>query len=208
MTSKRFLISGITALSILLGAMSGEALAQMPSDMHQMQPSNPSGEFHYIQQPLWVKGLVTVGGLGLIGLELWWFLFSKPKSRQAATQSGVQSVTVTVDGGYEPSQITVQAGQPVQLNFYRKDPNSCLEEVRLPEFQIAQSLPVNQTTAIQFTPTQPGQYEFTCGMNMFRGMIEVLPADNQPAASTAISNTSNLRDESSRDDHESSLAST
>jgi plastocyanin domain-containing protein len=208
MTSKQFLASGITALSILLGTMSDRALAQMPSDMHQMPPSNPSGEFHYIQQPLWVKGLVTVGGLGLIGLEIWWFLFSKPKSRQAATQSGIQSVTVTVDGGYEPSQITVQAGQPVQLNFYRKDPNSCLEEVRVPEFQIAQSLPVNQTTTIQFTPTQPGQYEFTCGMNMFRGMIEVLPADNQPAASTAISNTSTSHEEHNSHRHRSPLTFT
>jgi plastocyanin domain-containing protein len=29
----------------------------------------------------------------LIGLELWWFLLSKPKSRKAATQDGVQEIT-------------------------------------------------------------------------------------------------------------------
>jgi plastocyanin domain-containing protein len=119
------------------------------------------------------KVAVTVGGLGLIGLELWWFLLSKPKSRQATTQGGIQEVTVTVDGGYEPSQIVVQAGQPVRLNFDRKDASSCLEEVRFPDFRIAKELPLNQTTAIEFTPDKPGRYEFTCGMNMFRGVVEV-----------------------------------
>ena len=85
---------------------------------------------------------------------------------------------MTVDGGYEPSHIVVQAGQPVLLNFHRKDPSSCLEEVRFPDFRIAQELPLNQTTPIEFTPAQPGRYEFTCGMNMFRGVVEVQSADS------------------------------
>jgi plastocyanin domain-containing protein len=59
------------------------------------------------------------------------------------------------------------------LKFDRKDPSSCLEEVRFPDFRIAQVLPLNQVTAIEFTPDQPGRYEFTCGMNMFRGVVEV-----------------------------------
>jgi plastocyanin domain-containing protein len=111
--------------------------------------------------------------LGLIGLELWWFLLSKPKSAKATALAGIQEITVTVDGGYEPSQIVVQAGQKVRLNFDRKDASSCLEEVRFPDFGIAQSLPLNRVTSIEFTPEKPGRYEFTCGMNMFRGIVEV-----------------------------------
>lgn len=168
-----FLIGSTTLLVTTLGlAFSPDrAIAQMPHS--EMQPSEPSGEFQRLDQPLWLKGAVTAGGLGLIGLELWWFRFSKPKSRQASTQSGVQEVTITVDGGYEPSQIVVQAGQPVRLNFDRRDPSSCLEEVRFPDFRIAQALPLNQVTPIEFTPDRPGRYEFTCGMNMFRGVVEV-----------------------------------
>jgi plastocyanin domain-containing protein len=162
---------GIVTLGVLLATTSGGAVAQMSHE--EMQPTEQTGEFQRIDQPLWIKGAVTAGGLGLIGLELWWFLLSKPKSRKAATQDGVQEITVTVDGGYEPSQIVVQAGQPVRLNFDRKDPSSCLEEVRLPDFRIAQDLPLNQVTAIEFTPDKPGKYEFTCGMNMFRGVVEV-----------------------------------
>jgi plastocyanin domain-containing protein len=101
----------------------------------------------------------------------------------------MQEVTVTVDGGYDPSHIVVQAGQPVRLNFYRKDPSSCLEEVRFPDFRIAQALPVNQTTAIEFTPTQPGRYEFACGMNMFRGTVEVVAEDGDAVPPVATTTT-------------------
>lgn len=68
------MISSIASLGLLWGTAS--ALAQMPHEM-------PSGQqqFQWIEQPLWVKGAVTAGGLGLIGLELWWFLLYKPKSQ-------------------------------------------------------------------------------------------------------------------------------
>ena len=163
----------LAGFGFLLGAISGAIAAEVPGhSMESMPRSSGSDQFQRIEQPLSTKVAVTLGGLGLIGLELWWFLFSKPKSRQATTQGGIQEVTVTVDGGYEPSLIMVQAGQPVRLNFDRKDPSSCLEEVRFPDFRIAQFLILNQVTPIEFTPDKPGRYEFACGMNMFRGVVE------------------------------------
>jgi plastocyanin domain-containing protein len=39
----------------------------------------PSAGFRRMDQPFWLKALVTGGGVGLIGLELWWFLFSRPR---------------------------------------------------------------------------------------------------------------------------------
>jgi plastocyanin domain-containing protein len=156
----------LAGFGFLLGAISGVMAAEMETQQAVTQ-------FQPIAQPLENRIGVTLGGLGLIGAELWWFVLSKPKSRKASTQEGIQEVTIMVDGGYEPSQIAVQAGQPVRLNFYRKDPSSCLEEVRLPDFYIAQQLALNQTTPVEFTPAKPGKYEFACGMNMFRGVIEV-----------------------------------
>lgn len=187
MTNKTAIISGIVSLGLGLGIASGIAVAQTPHDMNERQSPDiqQTGQFRRIEQPLGNKVSVTLGGLGLIGLELWWFLLSKPKSRQAKTQGGIQEVTVTVDGGYEPSQIVVQAGQPVRLNFDRKDGSSCLEEVRFPDFHIARELPLNQTTAIEFTPDKAGRYEFTCGMNMFRGVVEVQSLDAAAIASSA-----------------------
>lgn len=177
MVKKTTLVSGIASLGLVFGLASGRAVAQMPHDMNEMRsPQTEQTGFRRIEQPISNKVAVTLGGFGLIGLELWWFLLSKPKSRKATAQDGVQEVTVTVDGGYEPSQIVVQAGQPVRLNFDRKDPSSCLEEVRFPDFRIAQELPLNQVTPIEFIPDKPGRYEFTCGMNMFRGIVEVQAA--------------------------------
>lgn len=171
---KKLMISGVASFGLAFGVVSLPAIAQMPHNMENMSPA-PTEQFGFrrIEQPIANKIAVTAGGLGLIGLELWWFLLSKPKSRRATAHSGVQEVTVTVDGGYEPSQIVVQAGQLVRLRFDRKDPSSCLEEVRLPDFRITKELPLNETTAIEFTPKKPGKYEFTCGMNMFRGTIQV-----------------------------------
>jgi len=185
MLRKATFFGTLAGFGFLLGAISGAIAAE--SQMGEMGNNAPKSQFQRIEQPLSQKAIVTVSGLGLIGLELWWFLFSKPKSRQAVTTGDIQEVTVTVDGGYEPSQIVVQVGQPVRLNFDRKDPSSCLEEVRLPDFRIARELPLNQVTAIEFTPDKPGRYEFTCGMNMFRGVVEVQPADSQAAQKLSAS---------------------
>jgi plastocyanin domain-containing protein len=167
--TKKLVANTIVSFSIILGSVSSNAFAQMS---HQI--NEPQGKFSRIEQPLSNKIMVTVGGLGLIGLELWWFLFSKPKSARASTQGNIQEITITVDGGYEPSQIVVRANQKVRLNFDRQDANSCLAEIRFPDFEIAQALPFKQVTTIEFTPQKPGRYEFTCSMNMFRGIIEVL----------------------------------
>ena len=172
MKLRHLTLTSLTSLTLALTLASGAPAQVDHSTMDH--PPEPTGQFQRIEQPLWSRVAVTSAGLGLIGLELWWFLLSKPKSRKATTTDGVQEVTVTVDGGYDPSYIVVKAGQLVRLNFYRKDPSSCLEEVRFPDFRIAQGLPVNQTTAIEFTPAQPGRYEFACGMNMFRGTVEVV----------------------------------
>jgi plastocyanin domain-containing protein len=58
--------------------------------------------FSHIEQPLSLKLGVTVGGLALIGLELWWFLLSKPKSQRAGAQKDVQELDIRMNGREEP----------------------------------------------------------------------------------------------------------
>jgi plastocyanin domain-containing protein len=174
MLSKKIIFSNLVGLGFLLGISSGVAANQMSMEMpHSTTEKNV--QFRKIEQPLGLKMGVTLGGLGLIGLELWWFMFSKTKAKKAEATQGIQEMTITVDGGYEPSRVVVQAGQPVRLNFFRRDPSSCLEKVLIPDFQIAKDLDLNHVTPIEFTPKKPGQYPFTCGMNMFRGVVEVQP---------------------------------
>jgi plastocyanin domain-containing protein len=177
MLKKATFFGTLVGIGFLFGAISGAIASEkmsekMPDDHNMQTETRKHTEFKAIDQPLTNKILVTVFGAGLIGAELWWFLLSKPKSKKAESASGIQEVTVVVDGGYEPSRIVVNAGQLVRLNFLRRDPSSCLEEVRLADFHIAQHLELNKTTTIEFTPPKAGNYEFACGMNMFRGAIE------------------------------------
>jgi plastocyanin domain-containing protein len=161
---KATLVGALAGLSVLLG---NPARAIAASTVDAIAP------FQRIEQPIHNKIFVALGGLGLIGLELWWFILDKPQGVRASVQGKIQEITIIVDGGYEPNQVIVRAGQPVRLNFNRQDPSSCLEEVRFPKFQIARKLPLNQVTTIEIAPDKVGQYEFTCGMNMFRGVLNV-----------------------------------
>lgn len=184
MLNRRVVLGSLAGLGLTLSIASGGAVAQMNHEMPASKTSQTT-QFRQIKQPLWLKGTVAVGGLALIGLELWWFLLSKPKSHKAQTLQGIQEITILVDGGYEPSRVVVNEGQLVRLNFLRRDPSSCLEEVRLPDFHIAQELPLNRVTPIEFKPDKPGTYTFSCGMNMFRGVVEVQSADATAVAPSA-----------------------
>ncbi len=128
---------------------------------------------------------VLIGGMGIIGF-LAWFFFGPKEGKRAATVAGVQEVTVRVEGSYQPDRIEVRAGVPVRLKFDRRETTSCSERVVLPDFHISRELPAYQTTIVEFTPDKPGTYTFACGMNMYRGQLVVLPAEE--AAPTAQPN--------------------
>lgn len=153
----------------LVGAIASSISAAEMTEEH----SKRSPQFQRIEQPLALKIGLTVGGLALISAQLWWFLLSKSKSQQAKTSDGIQEVSITVDGGYIPAIVTVKRGLPVRLKFMRRDPSSCLEKVLFPDFHIAQDLALNVTTPVEFTPQTVGNYQFSCGMNMFHGAINV-----------------------------------
>lgn len=160
--------------SLLGGLLISTSLVLGGTHMAKAQISQPdTSEFRRIEQPLALKVGIAAAGAGLIGLELWWFLFSKNKAQTAQASDGVQSVDITVDGGYSPDQIVVQAGQPVRLNFLRKDPSSCLEQIILPDFNKVLDLPLNQKATVEIIPEATGNYTFHCGMNMFRGTLTV-----------------------------------
>lgn len=119
-----------------------------------------------------VQILVTVAGVAVIGWIVWYFWLWKGETVSAVvTAHGRQSVDVTVKGGYQPAAIQVRAGQPVRLNFTRREASTCGEEVIFPSFGKRVHLPENQTISLEVVPDQPGEYEFTCGMNMYRGKL-------------------------------------
>lgn len=84
MKSNQVILTGLLSLGLILGNVQ---VSQAQMDMGQS-----SQKFSRIEQPLSLKILVSLGGLGLIGAEVWWFLFSKSKSKQATTNKGIQEV--------------------------------------------------------------------------------------------------------------------
>jgi len=131
--------------------------------------------------------VVTAAGLAAIVWVLWYFLWSRGggPAATATTVEGVQEVHITVKGGYTPDTIVVRAGQPVRLQFYRDETADCSERVVFEDFGIDTALPAFQTTAVEFTPEEAGEFRFRCGMNMLKGLLVVEPAtsDRRPSAS-------------------------
>ena len=130
--------------------------------------------------------VVTALGVAAIVWVLWYFLFSRSPAAAAelrpAAAGAVQEVAVTVKGGYDPDTILVQAGTPVRLQFYRDETADCSERVVFEHFGIDRHLPPFQTTTIEFTPREAGEFPFRCGMSMLKGLIVVEPAgDREPA---------------------------
>ena len=116
------------------------------------------------------KALVAIFSLVGIVFTYWFFLMRNEK--EVAVTS--DSIDIIVEGGYQPEVISVPKGKTTKLNFTRKDPSSCLEEVVLGDFKVRKTLPLNQTVTIPITPQKEGEYVFSCGMNMFHGKIKVV----------------------------------
>lgn len=118
--------------------------------------------------------VIDIVGLGLIAFIAWFFWMKKTAGVKAAlTSGGYQEQMVLVKGGYTPDVIVVERAKPVRLNFIRQESAACSEMVLLPAFNKSANLPEGETVAVEFMPSEAGEYEFACQMGMFRGKIIV-----------------------------------
>jgi hypothetical protein len=93
---------------------------------------------------------------------------------------------LTKYGRYQP--ITVKAGSPVRLNIHA-DPgtiNGCNNAIVIPAFNLQKKLTVGDNI-IEFTPTKPGVYRYSCWMGMIRSTITVVEDDSPEAAAAGQS---------------------
>lgn len=113
--------------------------------------------------------IVTLLSFAGIFFTFWFFLMKKEDVVEAR-----EEIDIIVDGGYSPETIQIPVGKTTKLNFTRKDPSSCLEEVVLSDFNIRKYLPLNKKVSVEITPKTEGKYQFSCGMNMFHGKLIVV----------------------------------
>jgi plastocyanin domain-containing protein len=85
-----------------------------------------------------------------------------------------QRVALSVtENGFEPASVKVKAGQPVTLAVTRKTDQTCATEIVIPDHNIKRDLPLNQTVEVTFTPSQSGEVNYACGMDMIKGKVIV-----------------------------------
>lgn len=98
----------------------------------------------------------------------WFFLGKKDKEILVFDE-----VEIIVDGGYKPEVISISKNKKTKLNFIRRDPNTCLEEVVLGDFKIRKQLPLNKKISVEILPKENGEFTYSCGMGMYHGKIIV-----------------------------------
>lgn len=118
------------------------------------------------------KILIIIGAILLIGFILWWF-FSKRKTTEvnAKIKGSKQEVEIIINGGYTPHTVVLKQGIPANIVFNRKDPSGCFNEVVFPAFGIDKKIDVNKKFSIDIDTSKSGEYQYSCGMNMFHGKV-------------------------------------
>ena len=120
------------------------------------------------------RWIVTLAGIALIAFIVWFFWLKRSTGfRATETSGGYQEAMILVKGGYTPDTIVVRSGRPVRLNFRREETASCSDKVIFAQFQKSADLPTGETVAVELLPKDPGEYEFSCPMGMFRGRLIV-----------------------------------
>ena len=103
----------------------------------------------------------------------------RPTASTASSSAGrgnetAQAARVVVnEHGYEPATVTLRAGTSARITFVRTTDKTCGTEVVFPSLNITRALPLNEPVVIEFTPAQPGDIAFACGMNMLHGTVIV-----------------------------------
>lgn len=80
MFNKNRIVSNLVGLGILLALTANNSMAQKDIQVEIVSLTREqSSQFQKIEQPLGLKIFIALGGLGLIGAELWWFIFAKAR---------------------------------------------------------------------------------------------------------------------------------
>ena len=75
------------------------------------------------------------------------------------------------DFNYYPNTIKVKANKPVSISL-DKSVSGCLRDFTIRDFGIRKYLRT-PSDAVEFTPTKPGVYRFSCSMGMGTGTLIV-----------------------------------
>jgi plastocyanin domain-containing protein len=122
-----------------------------------------------------MKGYGIPAIIGLVVLTVGGAAALHAATPRLAGAHDVQRAAIEVTSrGFVPETVGLVAGVPAELVFTRTTASGCAAVVHIPDLGVDRTeLPQGEAVTIRFTPTEPGSYEFLCGMNMLRGTIVV-----------------------------------
>ena len=111
--------------------------------------------------------------LGWTGLMVAAICLVGPAKPATAAPSTPRTIDITVtDEGYKPARLEVKAAETVRLAFHSETDSECQGTVKSEELGIKPTrLPKGETTVIEITPKNTGEYSFGCAMGMIRGTV-------------------------------------
>ncbi len=100
-------------------------------------------------------------------------LFAKHRNN-VVIKDNEQIATIKVtNNGYEPQVTKLQKDIPAKLVFNRTNESMCLAQVQSQALSFQKDLPLQQDVVIPIKTNQVGEFDYTCGMNMFHGKVMI-----------------------------------
>ncbi len=112
--------------------------------------------------------------LSIYGINIGFNQSIKGTGTSVNIENGKQIINMDViSGGYSPNQFTIKKGIPARWVINGKNVFGCQGYFVVPNLGISKALNEGENI-IEFTPTETGFINFSCGMGMYRGRIEVV----------------------------------
>ncbi len=111
-----------------------------------------------------VDAVIISASLAVGAWQLWYFLrrrsFAAPGGQLKA---GTQEFRITLEGGFSPDLVIVEAGRRVRLEILRGEVDLESEHLAFDNLKVAKTLTEFTYVPVEFIPSDPGDYRFYCG---------------------------------------------
>ena len=113
-----------------------------------------------------VDAVIVAVSLAVGAWQLWYFLrrrsFETPGQQ---LKGGTQEFRITLEGGFSPDLVVVEAGRPVRLEILvlRGEVDSESEHLAFDDLKVTKTLAEFTYVPVEFIPSDPGDYRFYCG---------------------------------------------
>jgi len=99
-------------------------------------------------------------------------LLSAVEGRARPGADGVPEIALELRAGeYVPNVIHARGGAPLRLRITRGDGHACADRLLVPDLGTAAELAPGGTTEVALPAARAGEYLFTCGSRMVKGVL-------------------------------------